>query len=387
MKTFFSTHGSLRPCLLGTGLSMLLFNPLYGYIHYPPLIRNRFFSDFHSSLELTAKKNYDDQFGSVIANFGDSGKQNRKSSVPLYTPKSKSQKKYASFLQNPKIPLVFVLGPAGSGKTLFACMEAVTQLRRGNIQKIVITRPLVPVEEEQIGFLPGNMVTKMDPWTRPIIDIFREFYSMSDIQNMIRNGIIEISPLAFMRGRTFHRAFIIADEMQNSSPNQMMMLTTRIGMESKMVVTGDLHQSDRSFAQGNGLKDFIDKYNIYTNKDRIIQKRYNNNSYDDGIGDYHYDTENELDELNDDCIAIVQLDIKDVFRSSLVSRVLEVYHFNPSISPKSRHSDSSFDLLIDNSIEDNCNENNRTFDKTFNDCIVFPRNRIPLRDSGRPYPN
>ena len=85
--------------------------------------------------------------------------------------------------------MVVALGPAGSGNTLFTCIEAISLLQRGSIKKIVITRPLVPVEEEEIGFLPGNLIHKMDPWTRPVIDIFSEFYSMSDISNMLRNGI------------------------------------------------------------------------------------------------------------------------------------------------------------------------------------------------------
>jgi phosphate starvation-inducible PhoH-like protein len=173
---------------------------------------------------------------------------------PTYRPKNKNQQKYVDALQNKNTSMVVNIGPAGTGKTLFACHAAIQELRRGNIQKIILTRPVVSVDEE-IGFLPGNLVTKMDPWTRPIFDILLEFYSQTDIDTMIRNGVIEISPLAFMRGRTFKRAFIIADEMQNSSPNQMLMLITRIGMESKMVITGDLNQSDRGV--NNGLADFV----------------------------------------------------------------------------------------------------------------------------------
>jgi len=107
----------------------------------------------------------------------------------------------------------------------------------------------------------------MDPWTRPIFDIFSEFYTYMEIRKMIENNVIEIAPLAFMRGRTFKNAFIIADEMQNSSPNQMLMLTTRIGESSKMVITGDLNQSDKKDPlKLNGLADIINKYKKFNNE-------------------------------------------------------------------------------------------------------------------------
>jgi len=186
---------------------------------------------------------------------------------PLYSPRSDNQKKYVDTLNNHNSTLIFAVGPAGTGKTLFACSAAIRELKQGKIQKIVITRPVVPVEEE-LGFLPGNIKHKMDPWTRPIFDVFLEYYSQKDIDVMVHGGVIEISPLGFMRGRTFKRCFIIADEMQNSSPNQMLMLTTRIGLGSKMVITGDLKQSDR--VNDNGLKIFMDKIrNFNGNKDGI----------------------------------------------------------------------------------------------------------------------
>lgn len=182
--------------------------------------------------------------------------QKHKSLAPKYSPKTVNQRAYCDYLSDSSASIVLGIGPAGTGKTLFACITAINMLRRGEIQKIVLTRPVVAVEEE-LGFLPGNMVMKMDPWTRPIFDIFLEFYSQKDVDAMVQSGTIEISPLAYMRGRTFKRAFIIADEMQNSSPNQMLMLITRIGEGSKMVITGDLKQSDR-FAD-NGLRDFMQK--------------------------------------------------------------------------------------------------------------------------------
>ena len=139
--------------------------------------------------------------------------------------------------------IVLGMGPAGTGKTFIACHTAVEQLKSTKIEKIIITRPIVSVEEN-MGFLPGSINEKMDPFTRPIFDVLSSSYDKKEIQLLIKKNIIEISPLGFMRGRTFDNAFIIADEMQNSSPNQMKMLLTRIGENSKLVITGDLEQSD-----------------------------------------------------------------------------------------------------------------------------------------------
>jgi phosphate starvation-inducible PhoH-like protein len=197
-------------------------------------------------ISMRAKKKANDATGATLG----------KSMTPKYLPKSDNQYKYTDYLKNPNMKIVIGVGAAGTGKTLFACCEAVSQLKTGAVQKIIMTRPVVPVEEE-IGFLPGSLVHKMDPWTRPIFDILLEFYSQKDIDAMVHGGVIEISPLGFMRGRTFKRAFIIADEMQNSSPNQMLMLATRIGDDSKMVITGDLKQSDRG--RDNGLADLLVK--------------------------------------------------------------------------------------------------------------------------------
>lgn len=189
----------------------------------------------------------------------------------VYTPKNANQEKYVEYLNNPDTNIIISIGPAGTGKTMFGCIKAIHELQYGNIDKIVVTRPLVTVEEE-LGFLPGDILKKMDPWTRPIFDIFLEHISKTELNSMLYNNIIEISPLAFMRGRTFKNSFIIADEMQNSSPNQMKMLTSRLGENSRMVITGDLKQTDRQI-HDNGLQDFITKYKAYqrqmTNKDTI----------------------------------------------------------------------------------------------------------------------
>ena len=165
---------------------------------------------------------------------------------PTVTPKSENQKHYNRVLYSISKPMVFAVGPAGTGKTMLACYAAVTGYNDKTYKKIVLTRPVVSVEED-IGYLPGTLEEKMDPWTRPIMDVFGEFYSQSEIQYMIKEKVIEICPLAYMRGRTFKNAFVIADEMQNSTPNQMKMLLTRIGEGNKMVITGDPTQHDRKY--------------------------------------------------------------------------------------------------------------------------------------------
>ncbi len=219
----------------------------------------------------------------------------------LYSPKGVNQKKYVECLNNDNNKIVVVYGPAGTGKTMFACIKAINLLKSGILNKIILTRPVVTVEEE-LGFLPGNIVKKMDPWTRPIFDIFSEFYSKTEVDNMIYNNVIEISPLAFMRGRTFKNAFIIADEMQNSSPNQMMMLTTRIGTNSRMVITGDLKQTDK--ISNNGLSDFVQKINTY------------------------YSSKNKTNENN---IQLIEFTNSDVERSEIVKNVIDIYNYKKEV--------------------------------------------------------
>lgn len=149
---------------------------------------------------------------------------------------------------------MFAVGPAGTGKTLLAVQWAIQSLQAGDVDRVIITRPAVSVDEE-LGFLPGTLNEKMEPWTRPILDVFMEHYTKRDVANMISNGVLETSPLAYMRGRTFKFAAVIADEMQNATPSQMKMLLTRLGEASRMVVTGDLGQADRP--TNNGLLDFL----------------------------------------------------------------------------------------------------------------------------------
>ena len=214
--------------------------------------------------------------------------------------KTANQEEYVKALKNPNISIVCGVGPAGTGKTLFACTTAIDQYTKGKIQKIILTRPMISVEDEEMGFLPGSISHKMFPWTRPMFDIFSELLSKKNVDSMIQQGVIEISPLAYMRGLTFKKTFVIADEMQNCSPKQMLMLTTRMGEESKLVITGDLKQSDRSgLAVGydNGLEDFIKKFENY--------KKINKN-----------------EERN---IQVVCFDDVDIKRSNIVKTIMKIY--------------------------------------------------------------
>lgn len=161
-------------------------------------------------------------------------------------------------LQDPDQHIVVTAGPAGTGKTYLAMLAAVKALRAGECERIVMTRPAVGVEGEQHGFLPGNLIAKMEPWTRPLLDVMREYYRPQDISAMLEDQVIEIAPLAYMRGRTFKRSWIIADEMQNATPAQAKMLMTRIGQDSKIVITGDVEQADRATGQ-NGLLDLCER--------------------------------------------------------------------------------------------------------------------------------
>lgn len=178
-------------------------------------------------------------------------------------PRNISQENYMLELMDETKDIVFGIGPAGTGKTMLACQVAVKAFLDGNVDKIIVTRPAVSADED-LGFLPGTLEEKMAPWTRPIFDVFREYFYANEIEGMIKEGVIEISPLAYMRGRTFKDSFIIADEMQNATPNQMKMLLTRIGTNSKMCVTGDLAQADR--LKDNGLLDFVNNLKEYESK-------------------------------------------------------------------------------------------------------------------------
>jgi phosphate starvation-inducible protein PhoH and related proteins len=173
-------------------------------------------------------------------------------------PKTRGQERLVLSLQNPEVAITVAVGPAGTGKTYLAMQAAIRALRAGEVKRIILTRPAVGVEDEQHGFLPGDLMMKMEPWTRPLLDVVREYYHPRDIVRMMEDQVIEISPLAYMRGRTFKNAWIIADEMQNATPGQMKMLLSRIGQDSKIVVTGDVEQADRK-NHDNGLLDLAQR--------------------------------------------------------------------------------------------------------------------------------
>lgn len=206
-------------------------------------------------------------------------------------PKSKNQEQLVLNLLDDTVSVVVALGPAGTGKSYLAMLAAMRDLRQGRCERVVLTRPAVGVEDEQHGFLPGDLVRKMEPWTRPLLDIMKEFYHPREIARMIDDEIIEISPLAFMRGRTFKNAWIVADEMQNATPNQMKMLLTRIGSGSKIVVTGDVEQTDRTNVN-NGLLDLAAR----------------------------------LDQLSVDGLRVCQLGSRDIQRHPIIDKVLKIYN-------------------------------------------------------------
>ena len=197
--------------------------------------------------------------------------RNRNKQVNII-PRNFHQDDLLGYLEDRNINIVFAIGPAGTGKTLISTLAGIKALKGGDIDKFVVTRPAVSVDEQH-GFLPGTLQEKMAPWTRPIFDIFEEYYTPDQIEYMLGDNKVEIAPLAYMRGRTFKNAFIIADEMQNATDSQMKMLLTRIGDNSKIVVTGDLAQHDRGF-ESNGLKMFIDRF-AKAGSDRIKVVEFN----------------------------------------------------------------------------------------------------------------
>lgn len=173
-------------------------------------------------------------------------------------PKNRSQEIYLRYLKQKAKKVIVATGPAGTGKTLFATETGIRHFLTGQCEKIIFTRPSVSVDED-LGYLPGTLEEKMAPWVRPIYDILYQFVLPKDVTQLIEEKTIEIAPLGYMRGRTFKNAWIIADEMQNSSMTQMKMLLTRLGENSRLVITGDLEQYDR-IDQRNGLEDFLDKF-------------------------------------------------------------------------------------------------------------------------------
>jgi phosphate starvation-inducible PhoH-like protein len=201
-------------------------------------------------------------------------------------PKTINQKAYVDAID--KHTVVFGIGPAGSGKTYLAVAKAVQALQAKQVNRIVLTRPAVEAGEH-LGFLPGTLSEKIDPYLRPLYDALQDMIDPDKIPKLMTNGSIEVAPLAYMRGRTLNDSFIILDEAQNTSPEQMKMFLTRLGFGSRMVVTGDVTQIDLPSGTKSGLK--------------VVQ-----------------DILHDVDDL-----AFIQLNSKDVVRHKLVSRIVEAY--------------------------------------------------------------
>lgn len=193
-------------------------------------------------------------------------KKVRKTQVTLI-PRNLSQEDYVSELQNPNNKLVFATGPAGTGKTMLATMMAIKLLIDGDIEKIILTRPAITADED-LGFLPGDLNEKLMPWLKPIMDIIEEYYSPEEISEMIAEGIIEIAPIGYLRGRTFKNSVIVADEVQNINIKQMKMLTTRLGVNSRMFLCGDVTQTDIKI--DNGLADILARLSQHASRNMCV---------------------------------------------------------------------------------------------------------------------
>ncbi len=212
---------------------------------------------------------------------------------PTFNAKTLGQKNYKSALYNPNYDLIVCNGPAGTGKTSLACDYSIQNIKNKNFNKVIITRPTVTIQEN-LGHLPGDINEKMYPWTLPIFDIFNEYYSKRDVESMVKNKVIEICPLGFIQGRTFKNSIIIADEMQNSSIEQMYMLLTRIGYNSKMIVNGDLNQN----LNKNGLHDLIYK----------LERNYL-----------------DINDMHEDRINLIKMEKQDIVRHKIVSKIIDLY--------------------------------------------------------------
>lgn len=204
------------------------------------------------------------------------------------TPQTRGQAKYLSRLTDQEAGLVFGVGPAGTGKTYLAVAAGISELLQGVRERLIVTRPAVEAGEK-LGFLPGTLEEKVDPYMQPIWDSLRELMGQEQMERRITRGEIEVAPLAFMRGRTLKKAFVIVDEAQNTTVAQMKMVLTRLGRESRMVVTGDPGQVDLPKGQMSGLKDAL----------QIL----------DGVKG----------------VDVCPLTAKDVVRHDLVSRIIEAY--------------------------------------------------------------
>ena len=222
-----------------------LFNYLYSFIEKGRDVKKR---DIIYALRLVEKeKDFD---------FKRLAKEKIEVSGSLVTPKTKGQIEYVEAIRN--YDIVFGIGPAGTGETYLAMAMAVNALKKGLVRRIILTRPAVEAGEN-LGFLPGDLAEKISPYLRPLYDALRDMMEAEKVEQYTEQGIIEVAPLAFMRGRTLNEAFVILDEAQNSTPEQMKMFLTRLGFDSKTVITGDITQSDLPQGDRIGLVDAMEK--------------------------------------------------------------------------------------------------------------------------------
>jgi len=207
-------------------------------------------------------------------------------------PKTLNQKRYVDAID--KHTIVFGIGPAGTGKTYLAVAKAVQALQSKQVTRIILTRPAIEAGE-RLGFLPGTLYEKIDPYLRPLYDALHDMMDPDTIPRLMTAGTIEVAPLAYMRGRTLNDAFIILDEAQNTTPEQMKMFLTRLGFSSKMVVTGDITQTDLPSGSRSGLDEA-----------QVV-----------------------LDDIDD--VAFLRLSSADVVRHRLVSEIVDAYHRHDSV--------------------------------------------------------
>ena len=236
-------------------------------------------------------------------------------------PKNIHQEMYCKLLKTKSKKIVIANGPAGTGKTLFATEYGVRYFLTDTYEKLIFTRPSVSVDEE-LGFLPGTLEEKMAPWVRPIYDVLYNFLSPKEVQQLMEDKIIEIAPLGYMRGRTFKNAWIVADEMQNSTVSQMKMLLTRLGENSRLVVTGDLQQFDRSF-ENNGLDDFLRKLRF---KEQMEKEKEQKEQIEKKITTEE-DTNDNSNNRNKKSIVSFEFLKGDIQREEVVKEVLDIYEY------------------------------------------------------------
>lgn len=231
-------------------------------------------------------------------------------------PSNRSQKVLLKKLRQEHHDITLAIGPAGTGKTYLATRVAVEKLQDGDYQKIVITRPNVSSGDD-LGYLPGTLTEKMAPWTRPIVDVLNECFPVNIVNQMIQQEVVEIAPIAFMRGRTFKNAIVIVDEAQNCTPEQMKMIMTRIGEGSRMIITGDTEQYDRrELGTISGLADFVEKLEARTAKAITLPTFITgDNDDEDGPAEEHRWTR----------IGLVKFTRSDVVRHPVIEEVLELY--------------------------------------------------------------